>query len=106
MPKRKGFSRIQLTVAVAVMVVALFGATMTCVVLFGGKSAKEIDQENITALNRKVTEYYMETGEWPDKWLVRLHSGGYTERLRHPTPFGGYYSFNAKQKSVVNTFVD
>ena len=99
--KRKGFSLLEMIAAVVILAVVAVATTATIVPL-RKKSQEKIDVQNIAKLQAIVDTYYLETGKWPDKNLVRLYQEGYTDTNRQSTPLGGYYQFNASTQKVEN----
>lgn len=103
--KRKGFSLMEIIIAVVIMaIVATLGVSQL------GKTtdqAKEkLDQHNVQALNEACHRYYLERNRWPDKNLYYLTYYGYASESRtgykyyQYTPYGTTYKFDASTNKV------
>ena len=99
--KRKGFSLIEVIAAVVILAVVAT-ATVATIAPMREKSRVKLDTQNIAKLNGIVQAYYMETGRWPDRWMTRLYTSGYTSTRRTPTPYGSYYQWDNANKVVIN----
>lgn len=99
--RRPGFSLLEVIAAVVVLAVVA-AATVAAIAPMREKSRQKLDEHNISQLNAIVQAYYMEMGRWPDTNLVRLQRDGYADERRHPTPYGGFYTFDATTQKVVN----
>ncbi len=101
--KRRGFSLIEVIAAVVILAVVAT-ATVATIVPMRAKSQVKIDQQNMARLDGIVQAYYMEKGVYPDTNLTRLNTEGYTQTRTNPTPYGGYYTFDATTAKVVNKY--
>lgn len=100
---RKAFSLIEVIAAVIILAVVAT-ATVATIAPMREKSRVKLDQQNIAKLDGLVQAYFMEYGAWPNASLTLLHTRGYTGVSRTPTPFGGFYTFDATTRRVINTF--
>ena len=101
--KRSGFSLIEVIAAVVILAVVAT-ATVATIAPMREKSRVKLDQQNIAKLNGVVQAYYMETGRWPDRAMTRLFREGYTSTRTTSTPYGGYYTWDNTNKTVVNQY--
>lgn len=101
--RRGGFSLMEVMSAIVIIAVVAT-ASLSGLSAMRGKANAKMDQTNIAELNSKVQAYHLEYGKWPDTRLRALHTGGYVDTARQTTPFGGFYTFDNKTKTVVNTY--
>ncbi len=101
--RRKGFSLIEVIAAVIILAVVAT-ATVATITPMREKSRIKLDQQNIAKLDGLVQAYYMEYGAWPNASLTALFTRGFTSASTTPTPYGGYYTFDATTKKVINTY--
>lgn len=99
--RKKGFSLIEVIAAVVILAVVAT-ATVATIAPMREKSRVKLDQQNIAKLNGIVQAYYMETGLWPDSYMTRLNTAGYTSERLNRTPYGGYYRWDATNRTVIN----
>lgn len=101
--RRPGFSLIEVIAAVIILAVVAT-ATVATISPMREKSRVKLDEQNIAKLNGIVQAYYMETGRWPDSYMRRLHTEGYTSERLQKTPYGGYYRWDNTNKTVINPY--
>lgn len=101
--RRKGFSLIEVIAAVVILAVVAT-ATVSTIAPMREKSRVKLDEQNIAKLNGIVQAYILETGQTPDYWMTRLQTAGYTTDRLQPTPYGGNYSWDAANNTVVNNY--
>jgi hypothetical protein len=63
---------------------------------------KSKDEANLQRLNAFVASYAQASGKTPDVNLIDLYKSGITDRRLQPTPFGGFYRYDAKARVVYN----
>ena len=99
--ERKAFSLIEVIAAVIILAVVAT-ATVATITPMREKSRVKLDQQNIAKLDGLCQAYFMEFGAWPNGSMTVLFTRGFTSTARTATPYGGFYSFDATTRRVMN----
>ena len=101
--KRRGFSLMEVMSAIVIIAVVAT-ASVTGLSALRGKANSKMDQTNMAELNSKCQAYHLEHGKWPSANMKQLADSGYVETANFTTPYGGRYTFDRKQLTVINRY--
>ena len=98
---RRGASYTEVVTAVSILLVVGIGTIFAYAPVRERSRAKR-DQQNLELLNKAAMAYSQETGNWPDRALIKLYEAGYTKSRTTMTPYGGYYQWDSTHQRVIS----